>query len=191
MDVSVPARRRLARFTDCLAGLVIIACAASCSAPAHGHAASTRARALPPCRASALRGYGGRQGENIGARGDVEITNTGLLGCTIHGIPQLEIVGSRGTALAVRQAPPVNAAGDPVVLLPDQRNTALLTVYWANWCGRRPGTLRLRLTMPGSGGALVVPFNGPPDYNYVPGCISRGQASTIAVMSAYGRGSRP
>jgi hypothetical protein len=189
MDVSASARRRLARFTGGLAGLVMIASAASCSPPARGHAAGNRAGALPPCKASVLRGHGGRQGENIGAHGDVEITNAGLVACTIHGIPQVEIVGSSGTALAVRQAPPVNPAGDPLVLLPGQRNAALLTVYWANWCGRRPGPLRLRLTLPGSGGALVVPFNGPPDYNYVPGCISPGRASTIAVVSAYSRSS--
>jgi hypothetical protein len=64
-------------------------------------------------------------------------------------------------------------------------DAALLTVYWTNWCGRRPGPLRLRITLPGSGGVLVVPFNGPPGYSYVPGCVSPGRASTIAVVSAH------
>ena len=134
-----------------------------------------------------LRGRGGRQGENVGAHGDIEITNAGRLACMLHGDPRVEIVRSDGPALAVRAAPPVDPPSGPLVLRPGRRDAARLTVYWSNWCGPRPGPLRLRVSLPGSCGVLVVPFNGPPDYRYVPGCVTPGWASTIAVVSAYVR----
>jgi Protein of unknown function (DUF4232) len=39
-----------------------------------------------------LRGRGGREGESQGAHGDVELTNTGRVACTLHGIPRVEIL---------------------------------------------------------------------------------------------------
>jgi hypothetical protein len=97
-------------------------------------------------------------------------------------------MGANGRPLPVHQVRPVTLATAPVELPPGRPGAALLTVYWSNWCGRHLGALRLRLTLPGSGGTLIVPFNGPPDYNYVPGCANHRQASTISVISAYSAG---
>jgi len=118
------------------------------------------------------------------ALGVIDITNTGRQPCTLHGVPQVEMLRSDGSALGVRQARPAGRAR-PLVLPPGKR-LAALTVSWANWCHGSPGPLRLRITLPGAGGALVVPFDGPPNYNYVPRCTAPGHASTIAVLSPYG-----
>lgn len=60
-------------------------------------------------------------------------------------------------------------------------------MYWANWCGRPPGPVWIRVTLP-TGGVVTGPFNGPPDYNFVPPCVQHGQPSTVAVINAYGPG---
>jgi hypothetical protein len=118
------------------------------------------------------------------ALGVIDITNTGRRACTLHGIPKVEILRPDGSALGVRQAPPAGSA-HPLVLPPGRR-LAALTVSWANWCHGSPGPLFLRITLPGAGAALVVPFDGPPNYNYVPRCTDPGHASTIAVLNPYG-----
>jgi hypothetical protein len=140
------------------------------------------------CTAANLAGRGGREGENIGAHGDIQVTNTGHSACTLDGVPRLKIVGANGRPLRVRQVRPVTPVTAPVTLSPGKPGAALLTVYWSNWCGRPLGGLRLRVTLPGSGGTLIVPFNGPPDYDFVPGCVNHRQASTISVISAYSAG---
>ena len=119
----------------------------------------------------------------MAAVGVIDITNTSRQPCTLRGVPQVEILRSDGSALGVRQARPADRAR-PLVLPPGKR-LAALTVSWANWCRSSPGPLLLRITLPGAGGALVVPFDGPPAYNYVPRCTSPGHASTIAVLSPY------
>ena len=120
----------------------------------------------------------------MAAVGVIDITNTSRQPCTLRGVPQVEILRSDGSALGVRQARPADRAR-PLVLPPGKR-LAALTVSWANWCHGSPGPLLLRITLPGAGGALVVPFDGPPNYNYVPRCTAPGHASTIAVLSPYG-----
>jgi hypothetical protein len=50
-----------------------------------------------------------------------------------------------------------------------------------------PGPLSVRVTLP-AGGEVTGPFNGPPDYNFVPDCLSPGHASTVEVIDAYGPG---
>jgi hypothetical protein len=152
---------------------------------------ATRARAIAPklCKASALAARGGREGENTGAHGDIEITNKGSAPCTIRGVPALAIIRADGSRLAVRQVAAASRSVAPVVLRPHGRCVALLAIYWSNWCARSPGVLRLRLALPSSSGALLAPFDGPPDYNLVPACLSRSRESTIAVLDAYGQGS--
>jgi Protein of unknown function (DUF4232) len=115
-----------------------------------------------------LRAVGGRQGEEGGAHGDVEFTNVGPRPCVLRGIPEVTIVRATGAPLAVRLLPPADPPLPPVVLMPRERHAALLGVYWSNWCGPSPGPLLLRITLPGNGGTLTSPFNGPPDYSYVP-----------------------
>jgi len=210
MNALTPARRRRGSLTTCLvtlAAAAVVACGPSSAAghpaatltaaPTHGRSALARSAAPThsqtavtgtgaprSCQAHVLRGRGGRQGESMIAHGDIDITNTGRQPCLLHGMPRVEILRSDGSALGVRQARPIGRAR-PLVLPPGRR-VAALTVSWANWCHGSPGPLLLRITLPGAAGALVVPFDGPPDYNYVPRCTSPGHASTIAVLSPYG-----
>jgi Protein of unknown function (DUF4232) len=132
-----------------------------------------------------LRIRAGRQGENEGADGDIEFTNVGSRSCVLRGLPRLTIVRADGESLPVRLARAASLSLSPVVLPAGKRDAADLVVYWANWCGRPPGPLSVRVTLP-AGGVVTGPFNGPPDYNFVPDCIQRGQPSTISVIDAYG-----
>ena len=211
MNALTLTRRRRGSLTTCLvtlaAAAVVVACSPSSAAghpvtsltaaPTHGQ--SALARSVAPthsqtavtgtgaprsCQAHVLRGRGGREGESIIARGFIDITNTGHQPCLLHGMPRVEILRSDGSALGVRQARPTGRAR-PLVLPPGKR-LAALGVSWVNWCHGSPGPLLLRITLPGAGGALVVPFDGPPGYNYVPRCTDPGHASTIAVLSPYG-----
>jgi hypothetical protein len=179
-----------------LVGLAVGVSLASCGAalPDPSTAVSgraTAARTIAPglCQASALAARGGREGENTGAHGDIEITNKGSSPCTLWGVPELAVIQADGSRLAVRQVAAASLSVAPVVLRPHGRGVALLAIYWSNWCARTPGALRLRLALPGSGGTLLAPFDGPPDYNLVPACLSRAQDSTIAVVDAYSQGS--
>ncbi len=72
----------------------------------------------------------------------------------------------------------------PVVLPAGIPDAADLVVFWANWCGRPPGPLSVRITL-SAGGVVTGPFNGPPDYNLVPSCPRPGHPSTISVIDAY------
>jgi hypothetical protein len=134
-----------------------------------------------------LRIRAGREGENQGAHGDVELTNAGSRPCVLRGLPLVAILRADGRSLAVRLVRAPNLSLTPVVLPPGRLDAADLVVYWANWCGRRLGPLSVRVILP-AGGVVTGPFNGPPDYNFVPDCIQRGQPSTVSVTEAYGPG---
>ncbi len=56
---------------------------------------------------------------------------------------------------------------------------------WLSWCGPRPGPLRISITLQHARQPIDGPFDGPPDYNFVPGCLQR--APTIHVLAAYVR----
>lgn len=171
---------------------------AGCTAPAGpasprqhsagpGRPASPTVSAAALCASAMLRIRGGRQGENQGAHGDIEFTNIGSRPCVLRGLPRVAIVQANGKSLPVRLVRVPNLSLSPVVLPPGSPDAADLVVYWANWCGRPPGPLSVRITLP-AGGVVTGPFNGPPDYNLVPPCPSPGQPSTISVIDAYGPG---
>jgi hypothetical protein len=107
----------------------------------------------------------------------------------LQGIPKVRIMRATGAPLAVRLLRPASPALPPTVLLPGQPHAALLVVSWSNWCGPPPGPLRLRITLPAGAGTTTSPFDGPPDYNYVPACLGPRRPSTIAVIDAYVPGS--
>jgi len=132
-----------------------------------------------------LRIRAGREGENGGAHGDIEFTNAGSRPCVLRGLPQAAIVQAGGKPLPVRLVRAPNRSLSPVVLAPGALDAADLVVFWANWCGRPPGPLSVRITMPAGGGVVTGPFNGPPDYSFVPQCPGPGQPSTISVTGAY------
>lgn len=134
-----------------------------------------------------LRIRAGREGESQGAHGDIEFTNVGSRPCVLRGLPQVAIIAASGKSLPVRLVRASDLSLSPVVLPTGIPDAADLVVFWANWCGRPPGPLSVRITL-SAGGVVTGPFNGPPDDNDVPRCASPGQPSTISVVDAYGPG---
>jgi Protein of unknown function (DUF4232) len=184
----VPWRALLA----CCAVLVLAGCGASARPASSRHPVGpdrpASAAISVSCTSEALRIRAGREGENGGAHGDVEFTNVGSRPCVLRGLPRVAIVQADGKLLPVRLVRAPNLSLSPVVLAPGTLDAADLVVFWANWCGRPPGPLSVRVTLPAGGGGVTGPFNGPPDYSFVPGCPSPGRRSTVSVIDAYGPG---
>lgn len=139
------------------------------------------------CLAHSLHIRGGRQGGGFQtAAAAVEITNVGTTPCLLAGVPKVELLNTSGKALPVQQpaqkASP-NVTVNDVVLTP-LGGTASLLLSWRNWCGGNPGPLRVTLTLP-AGDQTTGDFDGPPDYDYVPGCTQASQPSSIEIVSAY------
>lgn len=179
----------LAARTSC-AALVLAGCAAparpgSAGQPSAGPARPSAAAAAVTCTSATLRIRAGRQGEDQGARGDVEFTNAGSGPCVLRGLPRVTIVGAGGKPLPVRLVRAGDLSLSPVVLAAGRPDAADLVVFWANWCRRPPGPLSVRITLAAGGGVVSGPFNGPPDYNLVPACPSPGHPSTVSVIHAY------
>jgi hypothetical protein len=126
----------------------------------------------------------GREGEMEGAHGDLEFTNVGSGPCILRGLPRVAIVQADGTSLPVQQVVAPDLSLSPVVLPPGRPDAADLVVFWANWCGPPPGPLSVRVTL-AVGGVVTGPFNGPPDYRFVPDCVGSRQPSTVSVIDAY------
>jgi len=141
------------------------------------------------CTASALQARGGRQGENLGAHGDIWFTNTGSRPCILRGIPRITLVSADGAPLAVHRARSPVPFSHAVVLAPGKPRAAWLEVYWSNWCGPPPGPLHLRISLANGRGTLTSTFDGPPDGRYVPRCLAHGRPSTLAIIDAYIPGS--
>ena len=183
-----------------LAGLLVIVCGAvalaacTASAPtatgspglastAHSTTTTTTAPPTPgaaPCTANELRALGGgREGGGLQtAAGTVEIENIGSAPCVLHGSPSaISLVGASGTAPALAITYQPATARTALTLHPG--DVADADLNWANWCHRDPGLLRVRLTLPGGAGTVESPFDGPPNYDYVPGCIAPGRPSTV------------
>jgi Protein of unknown function (DUF4232) len=178
----------------CCTALALAGCSAS-AAPARpaglqatpGRTTSPTVTAAIRCTSAMLRIRAGREGENEGAHGDIEFTNIGSQACVLRGLPRLAIVRADGIALQVRQVPDFDLSLRSVVLPAGRADGADLVVHWANWCGRPPGHLSVRVMLQ-AGGVAIGAFNGPPDYDFVPACISSGQPSTISVVTAYEAG---
>lgn len=190
MSRTPPSSRWLA-WLACCAALALAGCAApgSPAGPARAPARAGRptpqaVSAVARCAGAMLRIKAGRQGENGGAHGDIEFINTGARSCVLRGLPVVRIVQAGAAPLPVRL---VRAHGlwlSPAVLPPGRPGAADLIVFWSNWCGPRPGPLRVQITLP-TGDVVTGPFDGPPDYDYVPRCDSPALPSTISVIDAY------
>lgn len=133
-----------------------------------------------PCQASGLTVAGGRQGENGGAHGDVIITNTTQRTCTLEGPPTVEILKAGGVPLVIR---PLNDTLPTGVVVLGRGRSASTAVYWSNWCQANPGPLDIAIRL--ADGTVTGPFNGPPDYNYLPDCINPTGSSTLQVVQPY------
>jgi hypothetical protein len=159
--------------------------AGSAGAAQHHGKTTTSAAGTVACSSAMLRLRGGREGENsAGVHGDIEFTNTGSHPCTLRGVPTVTVVTAAGTRLPVRLVRSPAPTVSQVVLRPRKADAADLVVFWGNWCGARPGRLAVRVTLPG-GGTVSGTFDGPPDYDAVPDCLSASHPSTLAVLDAY------
>jgi Protein of unknown function (DUF4232) len=181
---------RLAGLALC-ASLALVGCSASAGPANQGRrsagpdrTASKTVSTAALCTSPMLRIRAGREGESQGAHGDIEFTNVGSRPCVLRGLPQVSIVQANGKSLPVRLVRAPDLSLSPVVLPAGTVNAADLVVFWANWCGRPPGPLSVRITL-SAGGVVTGPFNGPPDYNLVPDCPGPGYPSTISVIDAY------
>jgi hypothetical protein len=162
----------------------------ACSAAATQPSASRSSRTtLPPttlsaCATSGLAIFGGRQsGGFVGnAQGTVVVTNTSSSACKLEASPTIGLVGTEGI-LPVQQVPGVSLS--PVTLAPGA--SASFTIDWANWCQSDPGTTQISLGFP-DGSSVRGPFDGPPNSNFVPGCLNATQASTVSLVRGYQRG---
>ena len=187
----------------CLAAL----CLAACSSPATTTTGATTSSSRPgatkataattpqipadtaPCSTTTLAAQGGRKsGGSVGeAEGTVILTNKSGDPCFLRGIPSVTLLRSDGSLLGVESVAPKNPALPPLLLQPT--HSAVLVVYWANWCGSPPGPLQVRITPAGGAGSLTGSFDGPPDSDSVPTCTNGNKSSTLTVVHAYGAGS--
>lgn len=137
------------------------------------------------CTASQLSASGGRQGGGFQtAHGDVELKSIAPPDCFLGEVPsKISLVRGDGKALDVRYEPG-RASGQRLLLSPS--GVADLIISWANWCGPSPGSLRVRISLPNGDGVIDAPFDGPPDYDYVPGCSNRSQLSTLQFLGYAG-----
>ena len=164
-------------------GLLIVSSAAMAGCSSSSTAGDA---ARSSCTASQLTAIGGgRQGGGFQtAHGDVELKSVAPPGCFLGEVPsKISLVRTDGGALDVHYEPG-RASGQRLLLYPSGQ--ADLTVSWANWCGPNPGPLRIRISLPNGDGVIDAPFDGPPDYDYVPGCGNRSQPSTLQFLGYAG-----
>lgn len=180
------------RWTPPVAALLVSLIAGGCTSASvalHVHSApavSPPSSRLPGCVAATLTAVGGRQSENMGAHGDIEFSNAGRVPCVLAPVsrvsPSFMPTGHHWPCarhpLLIRQWAQLSC---------DRASAMPLCSPCTGVTGvaRAPGPLRIRIQLPGSSGVLTAPFDGPPDYDYVPVCLSSGLPSTIAVISAY------
>ncbi len=87
---------------------------------------------------------------------------------------------SRGIRLNVHELKPTKT--NPSILLRAKRSATLI-LYWNNWCRTNPGPLRISITLAGGAGMTSGPFNGPPNYIAVPGCVNKASPSTLNLVA--------
>jgi hypothetical protein len=140
-------------------------------------------RSLPLCTASDLilvaQGWGGATGSEAGGASVVNLSSNP---CTVAGKPGIELLDRAGAVIATGPGPEP-APGTVPVALPTGGGAGVIAV-WSNWCGSPPARpLRIRLTLPGGGGALsdVVREDGTGGGGSVPRCDSPGSGSTFGV----------
>jgi hypothetical protein len=59
--------------------------------------------------------------------------------------------------------------------------SAVVIVYWSNWCKADPGQVTGTLTMPGLAATGTLPFNGP-DPSSVPRCDAPNSPSGVEFL---------
>lgn len=145
---------------------------------------STSPAAAMPCQPAVLRLKGGRQGGGFQtAHADLEITNAGSSPIFLGAPRGIRVLDARRHRLPIQTTSPTDATSTTGIQLPDH-GIVMLVLSWENWCGERHGSLRIQVQF-GDHGTVDGSFNGPPDYDYWPGCINRHQESTLQVLGGY------
>jgi hypothetical protein len=141
------------------------------------------ASTITSCLSSQLNVMGGRQGEATTAAGLLEFVNISAKPCRLLGVPRLQLAKPFGLLLTPISYGPPSEAMTSAVLSPTSE--AELMTNWSNWCGVRPSSLNIKITLPGGVGSLVAPFDGPPNYNMVPQCINKKWGSKFLIVGGY------
>ena len=92
------------------------------------------------------------------------------------------VITAAGVTLGINYLPPPDTAITQATVEPGSVAHIDLILYWSNWCKADPGPLTASITLPHAGGMMTVPFNGPPDYNYIPRCDDTAQPSAVQVL---------
>jgi hypothetical protein len=141
------------------------------------------ASTIPFCLSSQLNAMGGRQGENTTAAGFLEFVNISARPCRLSGVPRLQLVKPSGLGLTpISYGPPAEAMTSAVL---SPASEGELITNWSNWCGVRPSSLNIKITLLRGAGSLVAPFDGPPNYNFVPLCINKSSVSQFVIVGGY------
>jgi hypothetical protein len=124
------------------------------------------------CNTSELRVRAGREGGGSFGYASVtaQFTNTADGPCRL---PVRFRVGRRATLR-------------PVVVPARQRWGVSMDLSWSNWCGARLGPLTIKVRFPHRG-QVTGSFDGPPAYNFVPGCVDKQRPSKLVLLYAYER----
>jgi hypothetical protein len=141
------------------------------------------ASTIPFCLSSQLNAMGGREGEATTAAGFLEFVNISAKPCRLSGVPRLQLVKPSGLGLTPISYGPPSEAMTSAVLSPTSEGE--LITNWSNWCGLRPSSLNIKITLPGGAGSLVAPFDSPPNYNMVPQCINNKWSSKFLIVGGY------
>jgi hypothetical protein len=148
-----------------------------------GASSTAVASTIPLCMSSQLNVMGGREGEATTAAGFLEFVNISAKTCRLSGVPRLQLVKPSGLALTPISYGPPSEAMTSAVLSPTSEGE--LITNWSNWCQVRPSSLNIKITLPGGAGSLVAPFDGPPNYNFVPQCINKKWVSKFVIAGGY------
>ncbi len=177
--------RRLPAVGMVAAGVALTACASAQPEAAPSAPGSEASSAPAGCVASDLSVHGGRQGGGfVGvAHGMVVVTNTTTAACVLAGYPTVALLNQNGTALDIQRQPAPATPKNSIVLAAGQ--SAGMSFEWANWCSGAPGPLRISIAPYRATGSVVGPFDGPPGYDFVPGCQDSSQPSAIEALSPY------
>jgi hypothetical protein len=114
----------------------------------------------------------------------VQFANSSQSACTLRGTPKVAILRADGTRLPVRYKVDRNAISQPVRLPSGAKWSASMTLVWSNWCRRKPGPLSVKVRLP-HGGVVTGSLDGPPGFDFVPGCLNRQQPSELVLLEAY------
>jgi hypothetical protein len=164
------------------AGVVVSACSSSLVTRSHSASNPRPARsAASTCVAQSLRVQGGRLGGGAPgvAHGDVRVTNIAASPCVIDAPTSVALLTANRTPLAVKFKHATTSLR-PLTISPGE--AAWLRLSWTNWCRDNPGPLTIAIGGAAQGGPISGPFNGPPDYDFVPGCVTSKARSTVQLV---------